>query len=224
MTEADPTNPQTAYAECKVMVERDLAPMADDNFSPTFMRNATAFGASPRMRFDIVVNNLSGLAWTTKTIAMNSDGSPWRPLVHVADIARTALAVLDAPREVIHDQAFNVGRDEDNLQVGQIADMVAAAVPGSSVVRAPRAGPDRRDYRVDFAKLRETFPHLRLDMTVACGIQELVAAYADHGLTAEEFASSRFTRLKRILELLDAGAIDDLLRLQPATTSAQGTA
>jgi nucleoside-diphosphate-sugar epimerase len=224
VAEDAPMHPVTPYGETKALAERELSGLADDTFSPTYLRNATAYGASPRLRLDIVVNNLVGVAMTTGQVRLESDGSPWRPLVHVADIARTALAVLDAPREVIHDQAFNVGRDEDNLQVGQIADMVAAAVPGSSVVRAPRAGPDRRDYRVDFAKLRETFPHLRLDMTVAGGIQELVAAYADHGLTAEEFASSRFTRLKRILELLDAGAIDDLLRLQSATASAEGAA
>jgi nucleoside-diphosphate-sugar epimerase len=164
------------------------------------------------------------VAMTSGQVRLESDGTPWRPLVHVADITRAALAVLDAPREVVHNEAFNVGRDEDNVQIGQIADLVAAAVPGSSVVLAPGAGPDRRDYRVDFAKLRETFPELRLRMTVADGVQELVAAYADHGLTAEEFGSSRFTRLKRIRELLDAGVIDDLLRFQPATTGAEGAA
>ncbi len=132
--------------------------------------------------------------------------------------------MLDAPRELVHDQAFNVGRDEDNLQIGEIADMVAEAVPGSTVTRAPGAGPDLRDYRVDFAKLRETFPGLQLQTTVADGIRELAAAYADHGLTAEEFSSSRFTRLKRIRELLDAGVIDELLRLQPAAAGAEGVA
>ena len=132
--------------------------------------------------------------------------------------------MLDAPRELVHDQAFNVGRDEDNLQIGEIADMVAEAVPGSTVTRAPGAGPDLRDYRVDFAKLRETFPGLQLQRTVADGIRELAAAYADHGLTAEEFSSSRFTRLKRIRELLDAGVIDELLRLQPAAAGAEGVA
>jgi nucleoside-diphosphate-sugar epimerase len=224
VAEDAPMNPVTPYGETKALAEREISLLADDTFSPTYLRNATAYGASPRLRLDIVVNNLVGVAMTSGQVRLESDGTPWRPLVHVADITRAALAVLDAPREVVHDEAFNVGRDEDNVQIGQIADLVAAAVPGSSVVLAPGAGPDRRDYRVDFAKLRETFPQLRLGMTVADGVQELVAAYADHGLTAEEFASSRFTRLKRIRELLDAGVIDDLLRFQPATTSAEGVA
>ena len=224
VAEDAPMHPVTPYGETKALAEGELSRLAGDTFSPTYLRNATAYGASPRLRLDIVVNNLVGVAMTSGEVRLQSDGTPWRPLVHVADIARAALAVLDAPREVVHDEAFNVGRDEDNLQIGQIADMVAAAVPGSRVVRAPGAGPDLRDYRVDFAKLRETFPELRLGMTVAAGIEELAAAYEDHGLTAEEFASSRFTRLKRILELLDAGAIDDLLRLQPATAGAGGAA
>jgi nucleoside-diphosphate-sugar epimerase len=222
VAEDAPMHPVTPYGETKALAEQELSRLAGDTFSPTYLRNATAYGASPRLRLDIVVNNLVGVAMTSGEVRLQSDGTPWRPLVHAGDIARTALAVLDAPREVVHDQAFNVGRDEDNLQIGQIADMVAAAVPGSTVTRAPGAGPDLRDYRVDFAKLRETFPELRLGMTVADGIDELVAAYADHGLTAEEFASSRFTRLTRIRELLDAGAIDDLLRLQPVTTSPEG--
>jgi len=224
VAEDAPMHPVTPYGETKALAERELSLLADDTFSPTYLRNATAYGASPRLRLDIVVNNLVGVAMTTGQVRLESDGTPWRPLVHIADISRAALAVLDAPREVVHDEAFNVGRDEDNLQVGQIADMVAAAVPGANVVRAPGAGPDRRDYRVDFAKLRDTFPDLRLGMTVADGVQELVAAYADHGLTAEEFASSRFIRLKRILELLDAGTIDDLLRFQPVTASPEGAA
>jgi nucleoside-diphosphate-sugar epimerase len=219
-----PMNPVTPYGETKAMAERGLSLLADDTFSPVYLRNATAYGASPRLRLDIVVNNLVGVAMTTGQVRLQSDGTPWRPLVHVADISRAALAALEAPRELVHDQAFNVGRDEDNLQIGRVAELVAAAVPGSQVVLAPGAGPDRRDYRVDFAKLRETFPKLQLGMTVADGVQELVGAYTAHGMTAEEFGSSRFTRLRRITELLEDGMIDDLLRLKSATARAGGEA
>jgi nucleoside-diphosphate-sugar epimerase len=224
VAEDAPMNPVTPYGETKAMAERGLSLMADDTFSPTYLRNATAYGASPRLRLDIVVNNLVGVAMTTGDVRLQSDGTPWRPLVHVADISRAALAALEAPREVVHDQAFNVGRDEDNLQIGQVAELVAAAVPGSRVVLAPGAGPDRRDYRVDFAKLRETFPDLRLGMTVADGVRELVSAYAAHGMTVEEFSSSRFTRLRRILELLEDDVIDDLLRVQAAPAAVGGPA
>ncbi len=180
--ESAPMNPVTPYGETKALAEKAISELAGDSFSPTFMRNATAYGASPRLRLDIVVNNLVGVAMTTGLVRLESDGTPWRPLVHVADISRAVVAVLDAPREVVHDEAFNVGRDEDNLQIGQVAEIVAATVPGSKVVLAPGAGPDTRDYRVDFAKLRDTFPDLKLGMTVPDGARELAAAYARHGL------------------------------------------
>ena len=204
--------PVTPYGETKALAERQLSRLADDDFSPVYLRNATAYGASPRLRLDIVVNNLTAVAMTTGEVRLESDGSPWRPLVHIEDISRAFLAMLEAPRDLVHNQAFNVGRQEDNVQVRDIAELVRDAVPGSDISFADGAGPDIRNYRVDFSKLRDTFPDLGLSWTVKAGVDELANAYIEHGFSFDDFMSSRFVRLRRIRELLAAGAIDETLR------------
>ena len=203
-------NPITAYGTSKVLVEQDVAKLADDTFSPTFLRNATAFGASPRLRADIVVNNLVGVAFTTGEILIQSDGTPWRPLVHVQDISQAFLAVLEAPREAIHNQAFNVGSSDENYQIRDIVSMVQDVVPGCSVRYADGGGPDPRCYRVRCDKIREHLPAFRTEWTVRRGVEELYASFVKHGLTAPMFAS--YVRLPRIQELLRTGQVDAALR------------
>jgi nucleoside-diphosphate-sugar epimerase len=206
--------PLTPYGETKVLAERELSKLADDNFSPAYLRNATAYGFSSRLRLDIVVNNLTAVAMTTGQVRLESDGSPWRPLVHIEDISRAFGAMLEAPRELIHDQAFNVGRSQDNVQIRDVAEMVREGVPGSRLSFAEDAGPDLRNYRVDFSKLTDTFPSLQLAWDVRAGIDELATAYRERGFGHDHFVSSRFVRLRRIQELLSAGLIDPMLRRQ----------
>ncbi len=215
VTEEAELFPVTPYGETKVLAEQGLSRLADDSFSPTYLRNATAYGFSPRLRLDIVVNNLTAVAMTTGKVCLESDGSPWRPLVHVEDICRSFLAALEAPRDVVHDEAFNVGRVEDNVQVRDIAEIVREAVPGSTVSLADGAGPDLRDYRVDFSKLAETFPELNLRWSVPAGVDELVRTYTDYNFSHDDFVSSTYVRLRRINELLSAGLVDEMLRRQP---------
>lgn len=212
LDETAPLGPITPYAETKAWFERALRPMADDDFSPTYLRNATAHGVSPRLRGDLVVHNLVSSALTTGEVLIKSDGSPWRPLIHVEDIGRAFLAVLEAPRELVHDEAFNVGRDDQNLQVREIANVVAAAVPGSEVVYAPGGEPDARDYRVDFSKLHSQLPELKIQWDLEESVEDLVAEFRRLGLTLQTLDGPRHTRLRRIEQLLDSGALDRRLR------------
>jgi nucleoside-diphosphate-sugar epimerase len=220
LTEEAAFNPITPYGESKILSERDIRPLADETFSPVFLRNATAYGVSPRLRCDIVVNNLVGYAFTQGDVLIQSDGSPWRPLVHIEDISRAFLAVLEAPREAIHNQAFNVGRNEDNLRVREIADMVKATVPGCTIRYAEGGGPDPRCYRVDCSKIARMVPAFRPQWSVRKGVDELYAAYRDHGLTSEEFLGNRYLRLKQIKKLQDAHRLDEDLRWEPTATTA----
>jgi nucleoside-diphosphate-sugar epimerase len=205
--ETSAINPLTAYADCKTLVERDLGKLASDNFSPTFMRNATAFGASPRQRFDIVLNNLSGLAWTTKKISMNSDGTPWRPLVHGLDIAKSIYCALEAPREAVHNQTFNVGSNEQNYQVREIAETVAAEFPGCELSFGPPAGDDR-SYKVNFDKISSQLPGFSCDWNAAKGAKQLHDVFEQIGMDAETFTGRGHTRLKQLEHLIATKQLD----------------
>lgn len=200
-TEESEVNPQTAYAKCKVRVERDVSVMADDNFSPTFLRNATAYGASPRMRFDIVLNNLSGLAWTTNEIKMTSDGTPWRPLVHVKDISKAVLCALEAPRETIHNQVFNVGDTDENFRVREVAKIVDEAFPGCKLSIGKNDG-DNRSYRVSFDKINANLPGFSCEYDVVKGAEQLYNIFSRIDLDNETFRARPYTRLNQLKYLL----------------------
>lgn len=207
VTEESATNPQTDYAVCKTLVERDLQPLADDSFSPTFLRNATAFGASPRMRFDIVLNNLAGLAWTTQEIKMTSDGTPWRPLVHALDIAKAIICSLEAPRDVVHNQIFNVGDTAQNYQVKEIAQTVAEVFQGCQLSFG-ESGADNRSYRVAFEKINTVLPGFKCDWNAARGAQQLYDLFQQIDLEPDTFLFRGFTRLKQLEYLIRTQQID----------------
>jgi nucleoside-diphosphate-sugar epimerase len=210
--ETAPLAPQTEYARSKVAAETALSRLADDSFSPTFCRNGTVYGLSPRMRFDTVLNNLMGTAFTTGCVVIYSDGTPWRPVVHVQDVARAFQAVLEAPLDLVHNEAFNTGADELNHQIRDLGQIVAETVPGCDLAIIPQPGADHRTYKADFAKFKRTFPRFDFRWTARKGADELYTSFQRIVLTHGEFTDKRFTRLSWLRHLLDNGSVNESLR------------
>ncbi|HET6982975.1 MAG TPA: SDR family oxidoreductase [Myxococcaceae bacterium] len=212
VNEESDLNPVTAYGESKVRVERDVIKLADDTFSPTFLRCATAYGVSPRLRFDIVLNNLVAWAFTSGKVMLKSDGSPWRPIVHIEDISRAFLAVLTVPRERVHAQAFNIGRDDQNYRIRDIAQIVKETVPGCEIAFADDAGPDKRNYRADFSKVARVLPEFQPQWDARKGAHQLYDAYRAIGLVLSDFEGPRYRRIDQIKQLMAAGELGPDLR------------
>jgi len=212
VNEDSPLDPKTEYARSKVKSEREIAQLADDRFSPTFLRNGTIYGVSPRMRFDTVLNDLTGAAVTTRKVVLRSDGEPWRPVIHIKDVTRAFIAVLEAPIADVHNQAFNNGANHLNYQIIELAEIVCETVPGCKLEVVAEPGADQRTYKADFAKFARTFPNFEFKWNAKQGVEELYSAFTRTGLTFETFADKRFTRLSWLRHLLDTGRLDNSLR------------
>jgi nucleoside-diphosphate-sugar epimerase len=219
LDETSAFNPVTPYGQSKVDVEKAVSRLASDDFSPTFMRSATAYGVSPRLRFDLVLNNLTAWAFTTGKVHIKSDGSPWRPIVHIQDMSNAFLAVLEAPRTLVHNEAFNVGQTSENYQVRDIALIVQETVPGSTVEFAVGASPDKRDYRVNCDKIQRVLPAYQPLWTAKRGAAELYAAYRKVGLRLEDFEGPAYRRIDHIKMLMSGGELDSALRWQSRTAA-----
>ena len=212
LDETSTFNPVTPYAESNVLSERDIRTLADETFSPIFLRNATAYGVSPRMRFDLVLNNLMAWAYTTGSILMKSDGTPWRPIVHIEDISRAFMTLLEAPRDLVHNQAFNIGLNDENYRIRELAAIVKETIPGCEIEYAEGAGPDKRCYRVDFQKYTAAFSDKPLQWNARKGAQQIYESYQKYGLDKDEYEGVKYKRIAHIMYLMDEGLLDDSLR------------
>jgi nucleoside-diphosphate-sugar epimerase len=213
VNEESEVNPVTPYADSKVLAERDIAKLADSTFSPTFLRSSTAYGLSPMLRFDLVLNNFVAWAFTKKIVLLKSTGNAWRPFVHIKDISRAFIAVLSAPRDVVHNQIFNVGQNEQNYRIREVAEIVKQTVPGSQIQFVEGAEPDQRSYRVEFDKIANTLPDFKPEWTVPLGAKQLYEAYKKVGLLVEEFEGPRYRRITHLENSLRSGRVDSTLRL-----------